>query len=421
MINFRKYLFKNIGKRIRDYRKNIDKKSQEVFADNLKHNYHIHFDRYRLSSIENGKAVKSKNPHLLSRDLIDIFSIHMETTPKILIFGEEQERIDFIKLVLLGIIMNGERHYKEARKIINPIIDVGEIKSDIVGFAKNAMFNIPRDTKFHKEIENVFIYKDKNPSKELINKSLDWYKENYGFFAEPIQYKNMNYLQGEHNLELEYLSTLLIQLLFSNTEFASDYMNRNTGDALIGLEYVSKEDRPIIQLMKNEGKHGGSAIDWKELSYSKFIKSFEEMWERNKDYFIEYFEINLFNINIIEVGLKNLTDSFFHQLTTDAEFKNILHDILNKERNNTNTFLGHRKAQIYVDQYNMEMLDASNKGFQKETGYNEYKLISDVVHLYQVHNIINENFENNNFNKEISYNRDLYLYIKSYVEGIKEM
>jgi len=421
MINYRKYLFKNIGKRIRNYRINTEKKNQEVFADNLNHNYHIHFDRYRLSSVENGKTVKLKNPHLLSRNLIDVMSLHMETTPKKLIFGEEQERIDFIKLVLLGIIMNGERHYKEPNKIINPIIDVGEAKSDIVEFARIAMFNIPTNNKCQQEIENIFYDKNTSPSKKLINECLVWYKENFGFFAESIQYQNMNYLQGEHNLDLEHLSTLLIQILFSNTEFASDFINRNTGDAQIGLDNVPKEDRYIIQLMYNKGKHGGSAIDWKELSYSKFIKSFEEMWERNKDYFIKYFENNLFNINVVEVGLKDLTDLFFHQLIIDSEFKNILYNILNKERNNINTFLGHRKAQIYVDQYNMRMLDVNDEELKKETRYNDYKLISDVVHLYQVHNIMRENSKNNNFNKEISYNRNLYLYIKSYVDGIKEM
>lgn len=406
MLQYRNYVFKNIGSRIKEARK-IKKETQEEFSNNLIQ-YYINMDRWRLSSIEKGKAVKRNNPHLLAKDHINGISEYMGCKPKELVFGKKEERNNFVKLVLLGIIMNGDKHYY-TNEIINPFIDIKKADEDTEEFFRLAELNII-DESLIKQLEELYVKKNDSNyleiSELLINDCINYYKEYYEFFSEPTYYQNMKYLLPNiFSKELEISANLLVSLLFSNSKFAVEFMDGRFNSDKISL----KTNENFINLIENKGQFGGFAIDWKEMGYPVFTKAFNEMWERNGDLFITYFENNLFNIDIEETGLKHLDDENFHSLITASDFQNILYKLLNEERYNIKTMIGHKIAGNYLEKYIIAAeVEADNILYQ--SGYTLYKYNHDIKKLTESYMDIENSIDRNR--------ETLLLHVNDYFEVI---
>lgn len=377
MLNYRNYLFKNIGKRIKTARTALKRETQVEFSNSLQ-DYYIHMDRYRLSSIEMGKADKN-NPHLIARDSIKGIADYIGISTKELIFGNSEDRDSFVKHVLLAIIINGEKHYK-TKEIINPIIDTERININIEEFFRIAMLNI-QDVEIQKEVTKAYTNNKQKYPKALISKCIKWYEENYEFFADSSQYQNISYLINEFNKDLEIQSNLLINTLFSDQDFAFEFMSGGFNLARL----TSNVEENFSKLIESKGQFGGLALDWKEFGYSKFVTAFNAMWARNKDCFVNYFEKNIFNVDIEEQGLRGQNNDFFHSLITDSSFQNIIYKILNKERYTIKTMMGHRVVQNFIESYLVESNDGLDD-LSYESGYNLYKFNYDIHQLTQSYN-----------------------------------
>lgn len=410
MINFTNYLYKNIGMRIRNHRKTKNY-NQEEYCAQLQNNY-IQIDRYRLSSIENGKNDSNKNPYLLSASLIEGISDYMKVTPTELIFGNYENRSTFIKLILLAIIINGEKYFEShfyKGEVINPIFNTQN--NHLGEFLRLCVNNIPRPDDFKLNEKATLLYVNKQnidtTNRKIINDLNDlreWCHHNYGFFAEPNNYYNMQLLQKGANYKLIEQSNLLIKILFSSLEFAVEFIpeRKNLDD------YSNNEKAYINNFKENSGHFGGFAINWKEGdTYKIFIKSFNEMWERNHSLFIDFFEKELFNHNFLDNGLKKYTNTYFNELISGQSFFKLLNSIYISEQFQINTMTGHNYVRNFLQHIIMDN-DIPYQELEKKNGYTEYKLNLDITHLYD-HFLLEQTSKNNK-------NRDVLLFIKLYKE-----
>ncbi|MHC9535429.1 helix-turn-helix domain-containing protein [Enterococcus faecalis] len=131
MIHFQHYLYRHIGKRIRKYRIASGKNSIEKFANNMNDTYALPIDRVLLSNIENGKAIPGKNKYLFSQNLLDGFCTVLKTTREQLIFGDIDQKEQLIKLILLSLLMNGDKVADDTaidddNKALIPFIETGD-------------------------------------------------------------------------------------------------------------------------------------------------------------------------------------------------------------------------------------------------------------------------------------------------------
>ncbi|CAM4209299.1 helix-turn-helix domain-containing protein [Lederbergia lenta] len=313
MLNFETFLYKNIGAKIKKYRDSLDM-TQDQFAAKLNSDYYISLDRYRLSSIENGRANKKKNPYLLTAELIKVFSNCMKCETKELIFGNYIEREENVRLFLLAIIMNSEKDEEE--EYIIPFMDF--------------LFRNKNRTITLKENEERYI------SASGIMKGLNKVEEKYPFFTSGKIYKKYQNLLGVPSLRIELISNLLIKLLMGDFEFANYYILR-----MSSLCKINGSNEIVYSFIENKGMIGGALIENKHNFYV-FANAFEKMWKRHKGLFMEYFEGYLFNKRIKpELKYKEINNKLFYDIIIDPEFSRLIFSVIEKDRFSIKTMDGH--------------------------------------------------------------------------------
>src|SRR5699024_4637050 len=141
-------------------------------------------------------------------------------------------------------------------------------------------------------------------------------------------------LDNKYDQKLELNSNLLLKLLFSDFEYAADFINRQSN---IGLEPFTKS------FLYNEGVLGKTIIDEKQLSYRLFINAFESMFDRNRKQFMNYFDINLFdNVeNTSSNYMSFIKSKRVYNIITSSNLTKLLINIYQADQLNKDTFLGH--------------------------------------------------------------------------------
>ena len=104
-MNFEKMIDGILAEKIKKARKSM-KMTQEQFCE--KFDVTVSIDKFRLSSLENGKRNKKKNPHFLTEDYLKFFSDLLSISPEEFLFGKDEDRLNLIKLILLNVFMNGD-------------------------------------------------------------------------------------------------------------------------------------------------------------------------------------------------------------------------------------------------------------------------------------------------------------------------
>lgn len=369
MLNFKKYFYKEIGSRIKKIREELGFKQHE-FVAKLQEEY-ISIDRFMLSHIENGRAYKKKNPYLLTDDQIYVISKLIKKEPKDFIFGNVNEREDTVKLILLAIIMNGAKYDKNKSgngEFINPFVDTKVRKTDREKIVKKKSKELVK--KNLEEFLRLSTYFIKNESadrilylynyfnsieevdEEVINECMVWFEENLPFFTNVKHLESMENLLNEPDEELEYQSNLLIKLLIGNSRFAQLFMQGLSNinqNQIFAPELIPRESKiPVENFIKNSNQFGGLAIDFKNAGFAVFVKAFTEMWERNNEIFMDYFNKHLFNVDLSKQGLKIIDDEFIHHSITSNEFSKILYDRIETERYEMETMKGHNTFDLYI-------------------------------------------------------------------------
>lgn len=376
MLKVKLVLQKQIGNRIKTFRKSKGL-NQTDFSAQYEENY-AYMDYSMLSHIEKGK-IKGKNTSYLTNAQINDFSSMMNCSIKELIFGNEEERIKLVKLILLRIIMNGSKSYIDG-SLLNPIINVNQWNENLEEFLRLAMINITNPD-IERKVTLAYINNSTNKNqievKEIIRECVNWYDKNFGYFADVQNYEYMNVMLGQFNSKLQKASNLLINLLFSYTDFATDFM-----EGIDSLSEQKGDQRELINKFRaNKGQFGDVAIDWKEAGYYKFIKAFECMWLRNETKIMEHFDEEMFNKVSSDSSFKELDELFFENAIISSKFNDLLFTILNDEKYNLETMLGHNIVSTKLQNIIIKSNIDSNERFGE--GYNIYKYNYDIHQITQ--------------------------------------
>ena len=132
-MNFVELVDVTIGRRIKKFRIQSGM-TQEAFCE--KYSTKISIDKSKLSMLENGVKDNKKNPNFLTRDSITFFSKIMKKTESEFLFGDNNERKDLIKLMILNVFMCS-----------NPIVNFKNYVSIFGNNKANRYLYHPRDTK----------------------------------------------------------------------------------------------------------------------------------------------------------------------------------------------------------------------------------------------------------------------------------
>lgn len=140
-MNFVELVDVTIGRRIKKFRIQSGM-TQESFCE--KYSTKISIDKSKLSMLENGVKDNKKNPNFLTRDSITFFSKIMKKTESEFLFGDNNERKDLIKLMILNVFM-----------CPNPGLDFNEYASIFGNNKANRYLYHPRDTQKEKDREKI--------------------------------------------------------------------------------------------------------------------------------------------------------------------------------------------------------------------------------------------------------------------------
>lgn len=379
MIHFQHYLYRHIGKRIRKYRIASGKNSIEKFANNMNDTYALPIDRVLLSNIENGKAIPGKNKYLFSPNLLDGFCTVLKTTREQLIFGDIDQKEQLIKLILLSLLMNGDKVADDTaidddNKALIPFIETGD---SIEHYMTNDRHYILDQLFYSKRIEPSSI--DEYPlSLENIEQFLS---ENYPFFSNSQFRESYLLLTTEKKQDFTKLSNLLLKLLFGSLDFATDFIERfrllyQNQDLLVSEAQI---------FLQNRGCYGSLATDWINSNFYLFVDAFNSFWTRHKQDIMTYFEENLFDLNNKNFNqnriMWHLTDEYFNELITSKDFETLLENLLTNDEYSEQTMIGHNHVRSVIQ--SALMIDP-NIGYMNNPtikGYDLNKLNSDMQSL----------------------------------------
>lgn len=323
MLDFEQFLYKEIGLKIRNYRKQELKLTQGELSAMLQTQKFTNIDKFRISAIENGKSHKGKNPYLLTDQQIETFSSMMGYDRKEFIFGDYNTRKVNVKIFLLALIMNSEKN-KENNYII-PFMS-------FLFIYKNK-----------KDIMNVLYKNEVTGGNETVDKYFSGIvnaktklEEIYPFFANEKVYEKFQNFLNEPFSKIELLSNLLIKLMFGDYEFVKYY--------LVRIQEICEEDNSnevAYSFLENKGMIAGRLIGNKNGLYI-FVNAFKKLWKRHEEIFVEYFNEHLFNnVNKTNFKFKHLNNNLFNNVATSEHFSSILFSLLEKDRFSIETSDGH--------------------------------------------------------------------------------
>lgn len=348
-MNFERMNDKIIGERVKRYRKSLGL-TQEKFCDTFDEKVSI--DKFRLSAIESGKRDKRKNPHFLTNNYIDFFSEQIGISTKELLFGDKQERINIVKLVLLSLFMNGTKKMANTKVIpreINPIFDPLQEDKELFRLAMMNLIDGNDEERLlggvaSKEYLGITSPIPKVEGRIRITKKLEEI-DNFFFGKNFARYYDL--LMDGRQLFPEQ-SSVLLKSLFGNFDFASDFLDRC--DSLENYSYEGWELRNtdleifyIDNYLDGKGNFAAAAIDWKELSYRKFINAFNEFLNLHLEKFYDFFESNIFSKSI-----KALSNAYVNEVFGSSNFINLTKDILEADQFIPSRMTGHNFARAEI-------------------------------------------------------------------------
>ena len=191
MLNFTGLLYGSIGSRVKVIRKSR-KESQERFCY---HTLQNQINISALSRIENGKNDKHKNPYLLSATQIEILCEYEKIKPSELIWGTDDEKESFIKMLILAILMNSDK--------INPFEN-----KELEEWAA-------LETKINPNWENELFHDER----------IQYLKDTYGYFINSTNANNYRMLENRFEPAYEKLSNLILKLLLTDYKFSSRFIS----------------------------------------------------------------------------------------------------------------------------------------------------------------------------------------------------
>lgn len=357
-MNFEKMIDSLLAEKIKKTRKSM-KMTQEQFCE--RYDAKVSIDKFRLSSLENGKRNKKKNPYFLTEGYIEFFSELLEVTSETFLFGEDKDRLDIIKLIMLNIFMNGDRQGSNKENIQIEQIPIFDVNMDSdKEFFRLAMLNL--DSNFHKTGHNIALKNFTSISASDYERNLqddrniliDALMKRDSFFYNGKNTKLYTLLMSGNSLFAEQ-SSIILKCLFGNFDFASDFLNRRdnlenfiVGGLEIGLRQPSENQFYLDNYLNAHGAFSANAIDWKEISFKLFITAFNEFMECYVEEFFSFFEEKIFS-----KSLKQLSDAYVNKVFSGDEFTDLLNTIYLKDQFTVERMVGHNFARAIIQKFSL--------------------------------------------------------------------
>lgn len=383
-MNFEKMNDRIIGMRIKRFRGSLEL-TQEKFCD--EYETKISIDKYRLSALENGKRDKRKNPHFLTENFIEFFTQEMNIGVSDFLFGNRNERMFLIKLVVLNILMNGSIQTPDTRDIPkeqNPIFDLDASDSDFFRLAYLNFDSLDDSEKeYHKIAYSVYFNIDapdfdkdvRDMKRKVLSEKLKSYDP---FFFNSDSAKFYESLMDGSKQFIEQ-SSLILRALFGNFQFASDFLTRtdNTENYVFGgleLRDTNRTEFFLDDYLEKKGNLSAMVIDWKEVSYRKFIIAFNEFFSKYSNDFYYFFEEHVFNEPI-----KKLKNSYMNNLFRSREFTEFLMNIEFLDQFEEERMTGHNFTHAAIQKFTLIKRN-SEKLLKKGIELPTYRKIGDDVY-----------------------------------------
>ena len=287
MRNFTSLLYALIGKRIKKVRecRPSDKRSlTSVSID-------TGIDMSVLSKVEHGKAEKKKNPYFLNGTQISIFCDLYEMSEEDLIWGDIDEKILFVKLCVVSMLINNK----------NPAFFDGD---------------------FQEFITEEWAHDPITKNEMLFHISDAKVKGLYDFFVSPQNNLYYGLLESDFDADYETLSNLMLHILIHDFEFSKRFF----GHLINYTNHTSTNDNPIKQLLSDfityRGNYASLILDRGGIDYHRFILAFNKFWDRIMPQYMDFFGDHLFNkdFDFRGRGLRPLTNEYIHTLFCSKEF-----------------------------------------------------------------------------------------------------
>lgn len=340
MQNYTNALYHLISNRIAEYMNKNNLTSTQLSLD-------LNTDQGTISRIKNCKINKNKNRYLISPTLITELSSYFNKTIYQFIWGEKHERENFVKIILLSVMMNGSK--------LNPFVCFADNDNLDLFIWANKQKCLPDNIRAYVLTAISVLSKFKNANEttsispsvfdgekkcgnsisilELKLRVIKYFKSEYGFFFNTKNHTIYSLINNkeetideinntDYDNQLNILSNLILSQVMYNYAFASSYINRVCNN--IVNNNSNNTNRVIADIKKfllNQGRYCDIALDFKEYDYCLFVNAFNQFWDKHRQKYMSYFNKKLFgNKNIEQYGLKFFKNKYFYMIITDNEF-----------------------------------------------------------------------------------------------------
>ena len=383
MLNYTNALYRIIGNRIKKIRK-----AKHLSQTKIDMNREIAISTSILSRAESGNAQIGRNPYLLNASHIDTLCKLFKITSYELIWGTLEEQEDFVKFLLLSILLNGNTfnpfvYFDSSLELYKWLYTQKGISEELTVYLYCAIDvysqnpKAPKPTKIkpkscleinQKEYPEIKLseLKERVDSYLIETYSFFYSEKNFEYYKLLIEEKEKPHIKPQFDKDLLPLSNVLFKDLMHDYDFVVNFVNYATPSHFT----ENKIDDDIEQLLVNPSKFILNALDYKENGYILFIKAFNSMWERRKDMLMLFFTQKLFtNPTLEESGLKKFSNSYFDELIKSDELYQFCNtaDII-EEYTDPKTIL----AKNYFQQFIQSRIQGNIISHQENTIIEEY-------------------------------------------------
>ena len=268
MNNYLMLLRKTIGANIRSARK----------AKHLSQPALMNMDTTILSRIENGNAVKKKNPYLINASQISYLSNKLGKSPGNLLWGNDGQKEGIAKMIVLSVLINGAE---------NPFMNM-----DVADW-----------------IDKEWVA---NPHKgDEMKEHLDDAIKRYGYFVNKDNHVLYSFLEPGFDAKLERLSNIMLKKLVHDQTFTKYFFSRLTRFS-VNSGAADTVEEVLKNYIVNKGSYGFIILDKNGGRYHTFISAFEKYWQKTRNEYLEYFDKTLFlsDDELTGKGIKKLSNDY---------------------------------------------------------------------------------------------------------------
>lgn len=318
-----------------------------------------------LSKIKNTKLEVEKYPNSISVYQIEVLSEQLNLSPQKLVWGNRKNREEFVKLILVSILINNSSinpfcYFENNLELFKWALKQNCIPEDLRAYLLTAKAVISNK----KDVDENLMVSPSTPNTikknsdtplsimELRTRTVNYFSERYGFFFNKKNFEFYNTLcSNGHNQELEILSNYILEQLFCDFNFTNKYIFRLT--TYILNKHVLKSGsvvKEIKKILNRKGEYSAIVLDNKEYDYFLFIDAFNKFWNNKKTEYMKFFNKKLFlNKEIEKTALKKFQNRDIDNLIKSNDFLRLTSESMNMYTE-PEAILSYNYAQISYQQ-----------------------------------------------------------------------